>query len=130
MKIIATLAATLALAVLTVASFATTAGCGDNCGGAICDACAPALTMTFVDDTTGTALAGVTIDHPSGRCDESGGTTTCYIDEFGGGSVHFVAGLTGYQGLNVQEDLTASEPGGCCNCGYLPRTVELRLIPQ
>lgn len=86
--------------------------------------------MTFVDDTTGAPLSGVTIDHPSGHCAESNGRTVCSVDEFGAGTFHFVAGATGYQGLNVEETVPAEEIDGCCGCGYTARDVELRMIPQ
>ncbi len=129
MRVLVTLAVAFVLAfAAAVTTFAS--GCGEQCGGIICDACPPPLSLTFVDDTTGAALSGVTIDHPSGRCEENAGATTCYVDEFGAGTFLFVAGATGYQGLNVEETVLADEDGGCCSCGYIPRTLEVRLLPQ
>lgn len=103
---------------------------GYHCGfDPSCLPCEPPLTVTFADDTTGAALTGGTIDHPNGRCDG----VRCYVerraDGTGAGDYSFVAGVTGYQSLNVQvtvEDILAD----VCLCGYIPKTVELRLTLQ
>ena len=102
----------------------------DHCEDVLCGPCPPPLSIE-VRDPNGQGISGVTITGEQGSCSEpTANLTSCQLDPTVGAGTHtFEIGAPGFQTQEITETVEVSNSGGCCSCGYDPKTIQVTLEP-
>jgi hypothetical protein len=119
--------------ILGVLSLLALASC-DFCAGVSCDVCGPALFLRVTDTTTGMAVPGLTatLAGTSYPCSTTDQYSDCsyFGSALRAGTYEIDLAAPGYQPRHLTEVVQPSEPGGCCNCGYVMHSDQVTLQRQ
>jgi hypothetical protein len=135
---------------------AAAAGCGSGgasapggalenapCAGVMCGAAPPAVTLNVVDAVGSGPVAGVAVENattpppnppsyqPHPVCGPAADRTVCQLDAGAPGTYALDLAAPGCvtQHVVVEVPAHAHVIGACCELGYVPQTVEVRLVP-
>jgi hypothetical protein len=117
----------LSLLVVEVSLAAFLGGC---CVNVHCGDCDPAIQLAVVDASTGSAVANVALSaSASGSCSTSENVTLCEVHAEAGSYIVTLS-APGYQSAAVGIEVAESDSHDCCDCGYVPVTRTVQLLPS
>ncbi len=101
----------------------------EDCAAVLCSPCPPVLSLR-VSGAPGQPVPEVALGAGQGSCSRDGSVASCNPAQNRPGRYELDVQAPGYRSVHLVEDVAAVERTGCCGCGYEPRVVNVRLVPE